>query len=145
MSEIMKSKGPMWFMVLSALLLGWNLMGVMAYLMQVTMTPEAIQALPEAQRQVLENTPAWVTAAFAIGVNGGALGCLLLLLRKNLAGLFLELSLAGVLVHMFYAFFMSNAFEAAEATSVIMPLMVTVLAVYQVVLAKQAKSRGWTT
>ena len=77
MSEKKIYKTPTWFMVVAVLLLVWNLLGVMAYIMQVTMSPETLAALPDAQRQLYENTPAWATAAFAIAVSGGALGCLL--------------------------------------------------------------------
>ena len=137
-------KTPTWFIVVAGVLFVWNLLGVMAYIMQVTMAPEAMAALPEAQRQLYESTPAWATAAFAIAVNGGALGCLLLLLRRNLAGIFLKLSLAAVLVQMFYSFFMSNSFEVFGPGGMIMPIMVLIIAVYLVMLAAQAKTRRWT-
>ena len=145
MSEPERSKAPKWFMIVAAVLLVWNLVGVMAYIMQVTMSPEVIAALPEAQRQLYENTPAWATAAFAIAVNGGALGCVLLLLKRNLAGLFLQLSLAGVLVQMFHSFFMSNSFEVFGPGGMVMPVMVIVIAIYLVWLAVSAKNRGWTS
>ena len=138
-------KAPTWFMVVAAVLLVWNILGVMAYIAQVTMTPEAITALPEAQRQLYETTPTWATAAFAIAVNGGALGCLLLLLKRNLAQLFLQLSLAGVLVQMFHSFFMSKSFEVFGPGELIMPIMVIVIAIYLVVLAAKAKARRWTS
>ena len=145
MSDAETSKAPKWFMIVAGLLLVWNLLGVMAYIMQVTMSPEALAALPEAQRQLYENTPKWATAAFAIAVNGGTLGCVLLLLKRNLAGLFLKLSLAAVLVQMFHSFFMSKSFEVFGPGSMLMPVMVIVLAVYLVMLAAKAKSNGWTS
>ena len=145
MSETTKNKAPKWFMVVAGVLLVWNLLGVMAYLMQVTMSPEVLAALPEAQRQLYENTPEWATAAFAIAVNGGALGCVLLLLRRNLAGLFLQLSLAGVLVQMFHSFFMSKSFEVFGPGGLVMPIMVIIIAVYLVMLAAKAKANHWTS
>ena len=145
MSETTRSKAPKWFMVVAAVLLVWNLMGVMAYIMQVTMSPEVFAALPEAERQLYENTPTWATAAFAIAVNGGTLGCLLLLLKRNLAGLFLQLSLAGVLVQMFHSFFMSNSFEVFGPGGMVMPVMVIVIAIYLVWLAARARNRGWSS
>lgn len=144
MSSESTSKAPKWFMIVAVLLLVWNLLGVMAYLMQVTMGPEVLAALPEAERQLYENTPAWATAAFAVAVNGGALGCLLLVLKKNLAGIFLQLSLAGVLVQMFHSFFMSNSFEVFGPGGMIMPVMVLVIAIYLVTLAAKAKTLRWT-
>lgn len=145
MSDNTAHKAPIWFMVVAVILLVWNLLGVMAYLMNVTMSPEVVTALPEAQRQLYENTPTWATAAFAVAVNGGVLGCILLLLRKNLAGLVLQLSLAGVLVQMFHSFFISNSFEVFGPGGLVMPIMVIVIAIYLVWLAARAKMRRWTS
>ena len=143
MSEIGTYKAPIWFMVVSVVLLVWNLLGVMAYISQVTMGPEALAALPDEQRQIIENTPVWATAAFAIAVNGGTLGCLLLVVKSKLAGLFLRLSLAGVLVQMFHSFFMSNSFEVFGPGGLIMPIMVLLIAIFLVVLAAKAKTKRW--
>jgi len=143
-SETKINKAPSWFTVVAVLLLGWNLMGVITYIMQVTMSPDAVAALPQAQRQLLESTPDWATAAFAIAVNGGVLGCLLLLLKRKLAGLFLQLSLAGVLVQMYHAFFVSNSIDVFGPGGAVMPVMVIVIAVYLVMLAAKAKANRWT-
>jgi hypothetical protein len=145
MSEENRNNSPKWFMIVSIILLVWNLLGVMAYIMQVTMSPEALAALPEAQRQLYETTPVWATAAFAIAVNGGALGCLLLVLKRNLAGIFLQLSLAGVFVQMFHSFFMSKSFEVFGPGGLIMPIMVIVIAICLVMLAAKAKVKRWTS
>ena len=144
MSDSNKIKAPKWFMIVAAVLLVWNIFGVVAYIMHVTMSPEALAALPEAQRQIYENTPDWATAAFAIAVNGGVLGCLLLLLKRSLAGLFLQLSLAAVLVQMFHAFFMSNSFAVFGPGGLVMPVMVIVFAIYLVMQAAKAKAHRWT-
>ena len=145
MSEASSKTAPKWFMIVAGILLVWNLFGVMAYIMQVTMGPEALAALPEAQRQLYENTPVWATAAFAVAVNGGTLGCLLLILKRSLAGIFLQLSLAGVLVQMFHSFFISNAYEVFGPGGTVMPVMVLVIAVYLVFLAAKAKANHWTS
>jgi len=138
-------KAPTWFMVVSGVLLVWNLLGVMSYIAQVTMTPEMMAALPDAERQLYEATPTWATAAFAVAVNGGALGCLLLLLKRNLAAIFLQLSLLGIVVQMYHSFFMINSFEVFGPGEMIMPVMVVLVAIYLVTLAAKAKARRWTS
>jgi hypothetical protein len=145
MSAGSEKNTPKWFMIVVAVLLVWNLLGVMAYIMQVTMSPEVLAALPDAQRQIYASTPAWATAAFAIAVNFGALGCVLLLLKRNLAGLFLQFSLAGVLVQMYHAFFMSKSFEVFGPGALVMPVMVVVIAIYLVMLAAKARANRWTS
>jgi hypothetical protein len=145
MSEVPNKGAPKWFMIVAGVLLVWNLMGVVAYIMQVMMSPEMIAALPDGQRQLYETTPAWATAAFAVAVNFGALGCVLLLLKRNLAGLFLQLSLAGVLVQMSHAFFMSKSYEVLGPSGMVMPVMVIAIAIYLVTLAAKAKANRWTS
>ena len=144
MSTTKENKAPTWFMVVVAVLFAWNLLGVMSYLVEVTMDPVVIAELPNARLQLDITKPAWATAAFAVAVNGGALGCLLLLLKRNLAGLFLQVSLAGVLVHMFYTFFISESSEVFSPGNLVMPVMVVVIAVYLVILAAKAKANHWT-
>lgn len=134
---------PKWFLVIGIITLIWNLMGVAAYIMQVTMSPESLAALPEEQRTLYETTPAWATAAFAIAVNCGALGCLFLVLKKSWALPLLMLSLAGVLVQMFHSFVISKSFAVFGPGGMIMPIMVMVIAIYLVVLARSAKTKGW--
>lgn len=131
------------FWVISIVALIWNAMGVMAYLGQAYMTDEVRDALPEAQRALYENVPSWVTAAFAVAVFGGLLGCLLLLLRKKMATSVLMLSLIGIIVQMVYNFFMSNAAEAYGPGGMIMPIMVLVIGFFLVWFSKNATAKGW--
>ncbi len=136
-------KPPTWFWIVSGLALVWNLLGVRAYVMQVTMSPEALAALPDAKRALYETTPAWATGAFAIAVWGGALGCLARLLRKAFAIPVLGLSLGAVLVQMFHSFFMSKSFEVFGPGKMVMPIMVIVIAVLLVLFARKSKAQGW--
>ena len=71
------------FWIISGLALVWNLLGVANYLMSVTMDPEVLAALPEAEQALYADIPAWVTSAFAIAVFSGTLASLALLLRKR--------------------------------------------------------------
>ena len=71
------------FWAIGAVTLIWNVMGVINFFMQ--MNADALASFPESHRAIIEGRPAWATGAFAIAVFGGALGCLLLLLRKSAA------------------------------------------------------------
>lgn len=134
---------PGWFWAVSGIALVWNLMGVAAYWSHVTMSPADLAALGEAERALYEAAPAWATGAFAIAVFGGALGALLLLLRKAIAMPVLILSLLGVLVQMFHSFFISNSIEVYGPGGMIMPVMVIVISVFLVWMAKYSSDRGW--
>ncbi len=134
---------PKSFYWIAGVALIWNLLGVGAYVSQVTMSPDALNALPEAERALYENVPAWATAAFAIAVNGGALGCLLLLLKKAIATPVLIASLAGVIVQMYHSFFIANSIEVYGPGGMVMPISIVIIGVYLVWFSMNAKNKGW--
>lgn len=131
------------FWVVAAVALIWNAMGVMAYLGTVMMSPEALQALPEDQRALMESTPAWATGAFAIAVWGGVLGSILLLLRKKLASSVFILSFAGIVVQMFHAFALANSIEVYGPGGMVMPAMVLLFGAFLVWYARASAAKGW--
>jgi hypothetical protein len=63
------------FWIISVVTLIFNVMGVINYFVQ--MNPDMLASFPESYRPIIEGRPAWATAAFAIAVFGGSLGCLL--------------------------------------------------------------------
>ena len=54
--------------------------------------------MPETYQPIIENRPVWATGAFALAVFGGALGCLLLLLKKPVAYYVFIASVIGAIV-----------------------------------------------
>ena len=137
------SKPTRWFWILGIAALIWNLFGVMAYIMQVTLSDEALAQLPADQRMLYETIPAWATAAFATAVFAGVLGCIALLLRKTWATPLFVLSLIGVLVQMFHAFFLTDSMAVNGPGSAAMPLLVIIIAAGLVWYSRLATARGW--
>ncbi|MEO9873092.1 hypothetical protein [Ekhidna sp.] len=136
-------KPPTWFWVVAIIALVWNLLGVGAYLGQAYVSDDIFSQMEEAVQDLINQTPAWATAAFAIAVWCGALGSLLLVLRRKLAYMVLILSLMGILVQMFYNFFMSNSMEVYGPGGAIMPIFTIIVGIGLVLLAKKGKSVGW--
>jgi len=110
--------------------------------MQAYMTQEELLALPLEEQALYSDIPAWVTAAFAIAVFGGLLGCLLLLLRKKLATFVFIISLIGIIVQMIYNVFMSKAAEVYGPGNMMMPLMVIVIGTFLIWYSKRMQNQG---
>lgn len=138
-----KTKPPLWFWLVATFALLWNLMGVSAYLNQAYSTAEMIAALPKIEQNLISGTPSWVTAAFAVAVWGGTLGCLLLLLRKAAAHFVLMLSLLGIIVQMSWVFFVSNSIEVYGPGGSVMPILVLAVGIVLILLARRAVLRNW--
>src|SRR5437660_332053 len=126
------------FWAIGAVTLIWNVLGVINFFMQ--MNADALASFPESHRAIVVGRPAWATGAFAIAVFGGALGCLLLLLRKPAAYYLFIASLLGVIVQLIHTLGMARstiAYGPAEISLyILMPLG---LAVFLIWYSKQAK------
>lgn len=137
-----KPTSTFWIISVTALL--WNIMGVAAYLGQAYMTDEVLAALPDAEQTYYTNIPAWVTAAFAISVFSGTLGCIALLLRKKLAIALFIISLVTVLIQFVYNFILQKDMEIATA-NFIMPLIVIIIASFLVWYSKKSVENNWVS
>lgn len=138
------SKPSAAFWIISVLALLWNLMGVMAYIAQVTMTPEALQALPLEEQQLFTDIPTWATAAFAIAVWGSFLGCILLLVRRKLAIRVFMVAFAGILVQMVHSLFISKSIEVyGPGYGATMPIMIFLIGAFLIWYSRKAASLGW--
>jgi hypothetical protein len=132
---------PTWFWVVAVLGLLWELFGVAEYLMHVGVLPGA--EMSEAERSLMESSPTWVTALFAIGVFAGALGALGLVLRKRWARPLLLLSLVAVILQFGGWLLMTEAVAVIGPTVFIMPAIIVGVAILLVWVANTALRRGW--
>ena len=134
-----------WFWVLGVLLLIWNGMGALEYLNNVLVTPGEMAMKPEAERNLIEMTPSWVTSAFALAVWGGLMAAILMLLRKAFAHLMFMASLFGAVVQMCYNFFIAGAYDIYGPEGLLMPAMIIIIGVYSIYFTGQCKEKGILT
>jgi hypothetical protein len=130
------------FWAIGAAALIWNAMGAMNFFMQ--MDANVVASMPETHRAIIEGRPVWATVGFAISVFGGALGGLLLLLKKWAAYPLFIASLLGTIVTMVHTLGVGSSttqFSPFELfMMILMPLLVPAFLVWY---AKQAEGRGW--
>ncbi|SET46193.1 hypothetical protein [Thalassotalea agarivorans] len=136
---------PKWFKPVAITAIIWNVLGVLAFTMQMAMTPETLAAMPEQHQAYYQNMPMWVTLAFAAAVFGGAIGSVALFRQKQVAVTFFGISLLGVVVQMFHTFVLSGATEFLETSQFVLPVMILIVAIILFRLSRQAKERGWLT
>ena len=127
------------FWVIGAIALIWNVLGAINFFAQ--MNPDMLAAYRESERAIIEGRPAWATIAFAIAVFGGALGCVLLLLKKAVAFYLFIASLLGVIVTMMHTLGAGIDFGLGEILGII--LMPLVLAAFLIWYSKWAESKDW--
>lgn len=134
-------KPATWYWIVSSLALLWNMAGVYAFVQSIILQNFG----SDIERDLWSSTPTWAVISFGVAVFGGALGCIMLLLKNGWAGSFFMVSLAGIIVQNINSFFFANSWEVFGAEGAIMPVMVIAFAIYLITLAKKAKANGWTS
>ena len=142
MNDAIDLRPPAWFWIVAVLGLLWELFGVAMYLMHVGVLPNS-QEMSEAERSLMESSPVWVTALFAIGVFGGALGTLGLLLRKRWARPLLILSLIAVILQFGGWLLVTDAIAVMGPSVFAMPAVIVAVAILLAWLATVGVKRGW--
>jgi len=130
------------FWIIGVVALIWNAMGAMNFVMQLN--PDAVAEFPESHRAIIEGRPTWATVAFAIAVIGGAVGCLLLLLRKSAAYFLFVASLLGVIVTMIHTLgVVGSTIDLSAFEILLMILLPLVVAAFLIWYSKHAENNGW--
>jgi hypothetical protein len=143
MDETAEIKPPSWYRPAAIVAVLWELMGVASYLYHVSLSPEAIAALPPGQATLMTITPAWVNGAFAIATFGGLLGALGLVLRRRWARALLIVSLIAVIIQFGWTFAVGKAHELIGPSAAGFPAFIILVAILLVWFAGVATRRGW--
>ncbi|NNC68493.1 MAG: hypothetical protein HKN83_10720 [Gammaproteobacteria bacterium] len=137
MNEKIISRVHWSFWVISIVGLIFNIMGCLNYISQ--MNAEMVASMPDSVRAIIESRPVWSTVAFAIAVSGGALGAILLLIRKSVAYYLFITSLVGAVVAQIPLLGLTDS-PAGVLIGGLSQLIVTVFLIWY---SKWAKRKGW--
>ncbi|MDX2504801.1 MAG: hypothetical protein QNL62_10035 [Gammaproteobacteria bacterium] len=127
------------FWIITTFMLIWNVMGCINFFVQ--MNPEMVASYRDNEQAIISGRPVWATIAFAIAVFGGALGCVLLMIKKHVAFYIFIASLLGVIVTTAHTLNIGIKFGIGEIIGII--LMPTLLAVFLIWYSKLAERKGW--
>jgi len=143
MSDEENRKVPTSFWIVAGAATVWNLIGLMIYYQQMTVSPEVLaQSLTPEQVEFLTSTPKWATSAYAMAVNAGLLGSILLLLRKAWAVPLYGLSLAAIIVQDVHGFLLANGLQVWGTGALVLPAIVLSIAIGLLIYSRNAKARG---
>lgn len=130
------------FWLIATVALLWNAMGGINFFMQ--MNTEMIANFPETHRAIIEGRPIWATIGFAVGVFGGAIGGLLLLLRKQIANCFFIASLLGIIITMIHTINIVRSDIVFTTSEIIIMVIIPVLvAVFFIWYTKLSRNKNW--
>ncbi|KKC26455.1 hypothetical protein [Sphingomonas sp. SRS2] len=134
---------PIWYWIVSAILLIWNMIGCGACYGQMAMSADRIATLPENQRDAWLAMPKAARIAYVVAVSAGLFGAIALLLRSLAAGPFFIASLVGLIVQFGWFFIVYKGMSRLGASSAAFPAFIALVAVGQIAFACCAKAQGW--
>ncbi len=139
---------PKAYWVISTIAVLWNVMGILQFFTEYGFwknpeTRKALGEMAEPMGAIYDITPGWLYVVFAIAVVTGFIGSVGLLLKKKWSIPVLLVSLVAVVIQMAYFVFVSNSVELLGMTSVIMPSVVILFALFLWYYSKRANVSGW--
>ncbi len=141
MSDELNGKPPTSYNIIAGVFLVWNLIGLMFYYQQMTLTPEMMASMGAEIAAFLDATPVWANAGYAIAVNAGVLASIALLLRKSWAFPLFALSFVGVLVQDFDAFVLRDVVAVWGSSAYYVPSAVIVIGLFELWYSSSVANR----
>lgn len=125
-----RARTPKLLWVIGILALLWNSFGCLDYTMTQTRNAAWLAQYTPEQMAFIDSYPSWAIAGWAFGVWGGAVGSLLLLLRKRLSAPVYLVSLLGAVTSHIYYLFLSNgpATLGGGAGAYVFPVVIIAIA-----------------
>ena len=134
---------PLWFWIVSGLLLIWNMIGCVACYTQLAANADKIARLPEVQRDSWLAMPAIAKVGYVIAVGAGLLGSIALLLKSFAAGPLFIASLIGVIIQFGWFFVVFKGASKLGASSAAFPAFIALITIGEICLVAHAHSQGW--
>ena len=133
---------PRSFRAIGILLLFWNLMGVVAFIMQYSADLNQLAKTDPYTAKIFAAMPGWAWAAYGIAVGAGTLGAILLLLRKAAAAPLFLLSIIAVVVQFGYSFIHTDLLAVKGVTAATFPAVILIIALFQWRYARRLIAKG---
>lgn len=137
-----REKPPVWFWVVSALLLLWALAGLFSFYAQATLSKDAVAQMPDYDRKLYFSLPGWFIWSFALATVPAAAGAVTLLLRSRAAIPLYLASLVGIIIQFAWVLGATDLVAVKGVmASVPFPLTILVLGIFSLWFARFAAGR----
>jgi hypothetical protein len=137
------SKTPWHVWLVGVVSLLWNLVGATDFTMTLTRNKAYMSAFTPAQLDYYFHLPVWVVVVWGIAVWGGALGSILILLRRRQARNFLAVSVVGMVLTDINSFALSDGFKVmGGAPAVVFAAVILVIGILLLLYARSMGKRG---
>jgi hypothetical protein len=138
-----KSAVPVWYWVIAAVALLWNLLGCAMFAMEILAQEAMMESFTEDQKAWARSIPGWIYLVYGVAVSTGVAGSTGLFLRKGWTVTLFAICLVAVIVQMVYTMIIGGGIEAMGPSGAVMPALVIVIAAALLWFSWIARSRNW--
>jgi hypothetical protein len=139
-----KTRPPLGFWAVAAILVLWEMMGCYACSMQIKLGAAAMGPVDNWSLKYYAALPIWYNWIYALATFGGLLGGLALLLRNKRAPILFWISFAAIIIMFGYAFAATDLIAHKGLVQVLpFPLVIAAIGVFSIWFAGFAAKRGW--
>lgn len=135
-------KTPVHFWIVAVLAVAWNAFGAFDYVATQTKMESYMSQFTPEQLEYFYSFPAWMDAAWAVGVWGAFLGALALLLRKSWAVWLFGASILGLAVSTVYNFVLTDGAAAMGEGATAMTAVIWAVALFLFFYARAMAKNG---
>ncbi|MGC6471209.1 MAG: hypothetical protein ACON4E_08095 [Flavobacteriales bacterium] len=140
----MKTKSPLWFWIVTTLILLWNSMGILSFFGHIYVSKFGIEELSTSEQALYAEFPLWTFLIFGLAVSTGFFGSIGLLLRKHWSYSMFMLSILAIIPQMVHNVFFTSSIEVfGLAQTITMPILVIVFGVFLIWFSKRSVYNNW--
>lgn len=143
MEQQTKSAVPLWYWVIAAVALLWNLLGCVFFATELFAQEAFMETMTEAQKAWVRSIPGWIYFVYGLAVSTGVTGSIGLFLRKGWSSVMFAICLVAVAVQMGYTMIIGGGLQVSGPSGLIMPSVVVAIAAALLWFSWLARSRGW--
>jgi hypothetical protein len=138
-----KSAVPVWYWVIAAVALLWNLLGCAFFALELFARDSMTASMTEVQKEWARSIPGWIYFVYGLAVSTGVAGSIGLLMRKDWTVMLFAICLAAVVVQMVYSMVILGGLQAMGPSGLVMPSIVIIFAAALLWFSWFARSRNW--
>ena len=143
MKQESRSAVPLWYWVIAAVALLWNLLGCAFFAMEFFAQEAMMESMTEAQKEWARSIPGWIYFVYGLAVSTGVAGSIGLFMRKGWTIAMFAICLVAVIVQMVYTMIIGGGIQAMGPTGLVMPALVIAIAAALLWFSRFARSRSW--
>ncbi len=143
MKPTTKSAVPLWYWLIAAVALLWNLLGCVFFGIEMFAQEAAMESMTEAQKDWARSIPGWIYLVYGLAVSTGVAGSIGLFLRKGWTIAMFAICLVAVIVQMVYTMIPGGGLQVMGPSGLVMPSLVIGIAAALLWFSRFARSRSW--